>query len=120
MARIDRREARSDASDGSTMTSEPEHVPWFLMCALVAVVACQSMAVRIMDLPLNKVIESRYCWDHYSKHNPTVIQPDGNIAEQHCKIDEVQRQLAWLQGTISTLHVLCGKRSVTASRTYAN
>lgn len=79
------------------------------MFALVSIVACQSMAVRIMDLPLNRVIESNYCRSYYTKHDTSVIRPDGSIPEHYCKIDDVQRPLAWLQGTISTLHILCGR-----------
>jgi hypothetical protein len=48
---------------------------------------------------LNRVIELRLCQTHYFSANPP---------EKLCKIDEIQRQLAWLQGIMETTLVVCG------------
>src|ERR1700759_2639664 len=77
--------------------------------ALIMIVAFQHYAARIMSLPLNRVIESRYCLDYYGGHDPSVILPGGDVPEELCKVDEVQKKLAWLHGSIETLHVFCGK-----------
>jgi hypothetical protein len=77
--------------------------------ALITIVAFQHMASKIMTLPLNRVIESRYCLEYYRAHDPSVIGPGGDVLEELCKVDEVQRKLAWLQGSIETLHVFCGE-----------
>lgn len=37
------------------------------------------------------------------------------IPEKLCKIDEVQRQLAWLQGVMETTQVVCGECPMHAS-----
>lgn len=66
------------------------------------------MAASLYNLPLNRVIELRLCREHYSLHNPSAISPDGSIPEKLCKIDEVQKQLAWLQGVMETTLVVCG------------
>jgi hypothetical protein len=54
------------------------------------------------------VIEVRLCQEHYQKHDVSVIQPDGSIPEMLCKIKDVQRKLAWLQGTMETMSVVLG------------
>jgi len=46
------------------------------------------------------VIELRLCEEHYGRNDA--------IPEKLCKIDEVQRKLAWLQGTMETTLVVCG------------
>jgi hypothetical protein len=75
---------------------------------LLLVLGLQNMAVRLMNLPLNRVIELRYCQLYYQEHDPSVIDPSGNIPEQLCKLDRIQQRLAWLQGAIETFHVICG------------
>lgn len=80
--------------------------------ALLVVVACQIMAISIMTLPLNRVIESRYCQDYYEGHDRAAYSPRGSVPEAQCEIDTVQQKLAWLQGSIETLHILCGKNPI--------
>jgi hypothetical protein len=81
----------------------------YQMVALVILVICQSMAIRVMSLPLNRLIESRYCLEYYRQHNPSKIMPDDKVPENLCKIDSVQKQLAVLQGLIETFHIFCGQ-----------
>jgi hypothetical protein len=66
------------------------------------------LSAVLYTLPLNRVIELRLCQTHYSLHDPSSIALDGSIPEALCKIDEVQRQLAWLQGIMETTMVVCG------------
>jgi hypothetical protein len=54
----------------------------------------------LYTLPLNRVIELRLCEEHYGRTDA--------IPEKLCKIDEVQRKLAWLQGMMETTLVVCG------------
>ena len=79
------------------------------ICILLLLLCLQNMAVKLMNLPLNRVIELRYCQEYYSDHDPTVISPDGSIAEGLCKIDGIQQRLAWMQGMIETFHIICGE-----------
>ena len=82
---------------------------WKSTLALITLTFCQSMAVRIMTLPLNRLIESRYCLDYYRHHIGQLAYGFGEtIPEERCKVDAVQRQLAVLQGIVETLHVFCG------------
>jgi hypothetical protein len=66
------------------------------------------LSAVLYTLPLNRVIELRLCQEHYELHDSSSIQPDGSIPEKLCKIDDVQRQLAWLQGVMETILVVCG------------
>lgn len=76
--------------------------------ALLVLLALQNLAVRLMNLPLNRVIESKFCGDYYRQHDPSKIDLDGLVPEHLCKVDEVQQNLAWTQGTIETVHTACG------------
>jgi len=68
-----------------------------------------SLAIRLLNLPLNRVIELRYCKEYYQQHDPSVIGPDGSVPEKLCKINEVQKKLAWLEGVIQTSMIVCGE-----------
>jgi hypothetical protein len=69
---------------------------WPLLTLLILI----HLSTVLYTLPLNRVIELRLCQAHYTRHEP--------IPEKLCKIDEVQRKLAWLQGVMETTIVACG------------
>jgi hypothetical protein len=75
---------------------------------LLTILFLQTMSVKLMSLPLNRVIELRYCQNYYAEHDPGLIGPDGSVKEKLCKIDAVQQRLAWTQGMVETGHVVCG------------
>lgn len=75
---------------------------------LVLLLVLVHLSAVLYTLPLNRVIELRLCQAHYELRDPSTIQPDGSIPEKLCKIDDVQRRLAWLQGTMETTLVVCG------------
>jgi hypothetical protein len=75
---------------------------------LVLLLLLVQLSSVLYTLPLNRVIEVRLCQEHYQKHDVSVIQPDGSIPEMLCKIKDVQRKLAWLQGTMETMSVVLG------------
>ncbi|KAF2109302.1 hypothetical protein BDV96DRAFT_244721 [Lophiotrema nucula] len=104
--------SRSQASRASSLRSRidpPDTLGakgsqiWPLLLLLILV----HMALKLYDLPLNRVIEKRLCDEHYAQHDPSAINRDGSIPEKLCKIDEVQQQLAWLQGIMETTYVVC-------------
>ena len=77
---------------------------WPLITLLILVY----LSTVLYTLPLNRVIELRLCQEHYARHDPSSSLPDGSVPEKLCKIDEVQRRLAWLQGIMETTLVVCG------------
>jgi hypothetical protein len=75
---------------------------------LVLLLLLVQLSSVLYTLPLNRVIELRLCQEHYEEHDVSVIQPDGSIPEMLCKVSDVQRRLAWLQGSMETMSVVCG------------
>lgn len=75
---------------------------------LIVLLILVHLSAVLYTLPLNRVIELRLCEEHYQLHDPTLIPINGAIPEKLCKIDEVQRRLAWLQGVMETTLVVCG------------
>jgi hypothetical protein len=97
----------------SPMTSHPkQHRLWPLLLLLILV----HLSNVLYTLPLNRVVELRLCEEHYERHNPASIYPNGSIPENLCKINEVQRRLAWLQGVMETTLVVCGTFAVQLSQ----
>lgn len=93
--------ARNASSDSNRARST--------ICILLLLLGLQIMAVRIVSLPLNRMIELRYCWEYYTRYDPSKIEIGGKIPEKLCKIDIVQQRLAWMHGSIEMLHTLCGQ-----------
>ncbi|KAH6878266.1 major facilitator superfamily domain-containing protein [Alternaria rosae] len=73
---------------------------------LVLLLLLVQLSSVLYTLPLNRVIELRLCKEFYQKHDVSVILPDGSIPELLCKIKDVQRKLAWLQGSMETMNVI--------------
>jgi hypothetical protein len=94
----------TSASPPSMAPSSKQHRIWPLLLLLILV----HLSNVLYTLPLNRVIELRLCEEHYARHNPPLVYPNGSIPEHLCKIDEVQRRLAWLQGIMETTLVVCG------------
>ncbi|GME28188.1 Major facilitator superfamily domain general substrate transporter [Neofusicoccum parvum] len=71
---------------------------------LLLLLALMTLGTRLFSLPLNRVVELRYCRAYYERHDPSVLPPVGReIPEELCKVKEVQQRLAWLQGVVETL-----------------
>jgi hypothetical protein len=67
---------------------------------LLTLLLLVNLSTVLYTLPLNRVIELRLCQEHYGLDKP--------VSEKICKIDEIQRQLAWMQGIMETTLVVCG------------
>ncbi|KAF2819922.1 hypothetical protein CC86DRAFT_334107 [Ophiobolus disseminans] len=96
----------------STMPSRPSspinpHITKHRIYPLILLLILVHLSTVLYTLPLNRVIELRLCQTYYALHDPLSIRPDGSIPESLCKIDTVQRQLAWLQGIMETTSVVC-------------
>lgn len=100
----------ADSAMPSPLKSLPrmKHRIWPLLVLLVLV----HLSTVLYTLPLNRVIEARLCQEYYELQNPISILPDSSIPEKLCKISEVQRKLAWLQGIMETTLVVCGMSPV--------
>lgn len=82
---------------------KPSIVPLLVLLLLV------NLGTTLYQLPLNRVIEKRLCREYYIIHDPSIIDPDGNISEKHCKKNAIQQSLAWTTGTMETLWIVGGE-----------
>ncbi|OTA65987.1 major facilitator superfamily transporter [Hypoxylon sp. EC38] len=73
--------------------------------ALLGLILLTSLAESLYRLPLNRVIERRLCREYYRTHDPSVIPSDGTIDEKYCKLDTIQKSLAWYVGIMETLWI---------------
>ncbi|GKT89017.1 major facilitator superfamily transporter [Colletotrichum tofieldiae] len=75
--------------------------------------ALLALVLLPVPAPLSRVIERRLCREHYVVADPSVIDEDGNVEERLCKIDGVQKGLAWIQGTMETAWIVGGEHGLT-------
>ncbi|QDS69375.1 hypothetical protein FKW77_004409 [Venturia effusa] len=92
-------EPSRDASPKTFQARSSSRTMWTLLVLL----ALQNMAIKLMNLPLNRVIELRYCQQYYIQHDPAQVRPGGSIAEKLCKLDSIQQKLAWMQDLVVTI-----------------
>ena len=68
----------------------------FLLIALVsATIGCGEL---LIINPQTRLFESIICRKYYDVHDPSVIEPDGWVSEQLCKIEPVESGVALLLG----------------------
>jgi hypothetical protein len=80
--------------------------------ALLSLLLLVNLAASLYQLPLNRVIERRLCRDYYSEHDPSRIGHGGSVPENLCKIDTVQKALAWIQGAMDTAWIVGGRSNL--------
>ncbi|KAH9904382.1 MFS general substrate transporter [Xylariomycetidae sp. FL2044] len=85
-----------------------------MIVMILSVVSDQrlNLATSLYQLPLNRVVERRLCREYYNANDPSSLNPDGTIDEELCKVDGVQRDLAWIIGVMETLWI-CGDFAMT-------
>lgn len=95
--------------------------PQILRLGLVAILFLLSVGEELTESPTTRIMESVLCYQHYEKYDPGLLKTGRElagpgavfgVAEALCKVDEVQHQLAELQGFQQTLDgipaLLCG------------
>lgn len=93
----------------------PRSRPWrATIGALLALLLLVNLSTSLYQLPSNRVIERRLCRDYYDENDPSRVFPGGAIPEDLCKIDEVQKGLAWIQGAMDTAWIVGGASPVLA------
>jgi hypothetical protein len=58
---------------------------------------CINLSAIIFEPAQARIFESAFCRAWYQEHNPAMIGP-GGVAEVHCKIPQVQKDVASLTG----------------------
>lgn len=98
----------------SNITTRPSHqnsqlYPYVVILAgLFSLVA--DFGGSLVDTPEIRLLEMAVCRDYYRTHDPDIIGPPpwSYVPEKHCKIKEIQRDLAYLRATKSLLMTLPG------------
>lgn len=78
------------------------------IASLLGLVLLVNLSMSLYQLPLNRVVERRLCREYYASRDPTGFRPDGEVDEELCKVDAVQRELAWIQGAMETAWIVGG------------
>jgi hypothetical protein len=75
---------------------------------LLALMLLINLSASLYQLPLNRVIERQLCREYFATHDPGVVDHDGGVDEQLCKVGEIQQELAWIQGVMETAWIVGG------------
>jgi hypothetical protein len=93
------------ATADARIASKNNKAIWNVLILMLLV----NLTASLYNLPLNRVIERRLCLEYYQVHDPSTIGKGGAIDEELCKVDDVQKQLGWLQGIMETTWVVGGE-----------
>lgn len=80
------------------------------LCAAILLVL--NLAFYSRSAPVLRLVESAVCREYYVRHDPGFGDAGGYIEEKFCKVDEVQKKVAWLFALDQLLHFCCGKLSI--------
>jgi hypothetical protein len=69
-----------------------------VFCGLLAI-AFISISYAFIEAPLYRLYEVALCKGYYREHNPSVVEPGGQIPEEKCKVVSIQQDLAILLTT---------------------
>ena len=69
---------------------------------------CLAFIEIVQITPVLVLFERSICLQYYTSHDPSVIAPDGSIAEPLCKVAAVQRDLATTRGWKSSFDTIPG------------
>jgi MFS family permease len=75
-----------------------------IIMLLIAIVP----ATSAMMPSLQRLIELTTCRAYYLKHDPSMVASNGWVEEKYCKIDEVQKQFAYITGWSSLFEAIPG------------
>lgn len=95
---------------------QPQRQPSLAVPALLSVLLLTLLSVRLLALPLNRILELRYCLEYYQVHDPAKIPSHGEIPESDCKLEDVQRKLGWMMGALDTTMQGCGQNCLSRLR----
>ncbi|KAI1283337.1 major facilitator superfamily domain-containing protein [Xylaria sp. FL0933] len=102
-------EALPHVSNSDSLSSRPRSdwrlglVPWLVG----AIQLLATLGHWLNNVPLTRLLELNLCRAYYLAHDPSFVDPDGNVEERFCKLDSVQESLAFYLGLLSTLELVC-------------
>lgn len=73
--------------------------PWiYVVLLLLGIAVISDIGEDLFTAPRIRLFESIACTDYYSRHDPSVLGPDGSVPERFCKIDPIQSTVASVLG----------------------
>ena len=80
-------------------------VPWF--CGFAVLLKGFGSDI-LLGAPITRLIELAVCRQYLSIHNPDLVDKDGYVDEVHCKVDDIQVEMALILGVVGSLSALIG------------
>jgi len=62
----------------------------------------------LQGAPITRLIELAVCRQYLSVHNPDLVDKDGYVDEVHCKVDDIQVEMALILGVVGLLGAFVG------------
>ncbi|KAG9240674.1 major facilitator superfamily domain-containing protein [Calycina marina] len=83
-----------------TLTHRPRSSwPWiYIVLLLLGLAVISDIGEDLFTAPRIRLFESIACINYYSRHNPSLLDPDGSVPERFCKVDPVQSKVASVLG----------------------
>lgn len=91
---------------------------WNLV-VLFGVALTIQMGMRVIVIPLGRIIESAVCYEYWKQHDPEDIPLSGEIQERMCKIVDVQASFATVQGYYLLLDSLFSEQFMLSIESYS-
>ncbi|KAI0150614.1 hypothetical protein GGR57DRAFT_472094 [Xylariaceae sp. FL1272] len=98
----------SQRSRRASIQARPSHTAMYLVMLLLLLV---NLTNGITNIPLNRLLERRLCRQFYDTGN--------DVDEELCKVDQVQKILAWIMGAFDTLWIV-GDFAMTVPLTFVS
>lgn len=67
------------------------------------VIFANAWLATLMSTPVLRLFEASACRDYYIDHDPSMVNPNGNVAEKFCKIAAVQGEVIFLNTSIAVI-----------------
>lgn len=80
-------------------------VPW--LCGFAVLLKGFGSDI-LLGAPITRLIELAVCRQYLSIHNPDLVDKDGYVDEVHCKVDDIQVEMALIFGVVGLLSSLVG------------
>ncbi|KAG2005221.1 hypothetical protein GB937_008917 [Aspergillus fischeri] len=94
--------------DSTSDTTLPEKSRRWLVIALVAIMLTFEIGGQMIPGPMVRIIETIVCDGYWRAHDSSRLPASGHVAEQLCKIEEVQAEVTTIKGYSDFLEgVLC-------------
>ncbi|CUS11254.1 unnamed protein product [Tuber aestivum] len=78
-------------------------VPW--LCGFAVLLKGFGCDI-LVGAPITRLIELAVCRQYFNTHNPGLVDKDGYVEEIHCKVDDIQVEMALILGVAGLLSAL--------------